>query len=168
VTDGFEGCGEQDAELPSVRGPGADSVPAELPQGPAATVPGCPGWPESVWTPPGSESVVPPAGSGVLEEPPLLFVEPFAEVELRREMRLSELWRKCGQGVCTLDEFFELSALIGEVGPVRGCLCADCAVLGRPNVSGHWALSDTALCRAHLRFRLGQARVDGGGSDPGA
>jgi hypothetical protein len=149
--------GREHEDLPAARGPGLDPVPAERTHGPAATVPGPGDWSESVWSPPGFDA---------LGEGPQLFADPFAEAELRREMRLSELWRRCEDGTCTLSEFFELSTLIGEVDGVRGRLCADCALLDRPNERTNWALADTALCRGHLRFRLGHARVDGGGSNP--
>ena len=79
-------------------------------------------------------------------------------------MRLSELWERCQRGQLTMDEFFELSALITEVNGITGSLCVDCAMLDRPNVSSNWALATTTLCRGHLRFRLGYARIDGGGA----
>jgi hypothetical protein len=31
-------------------------------------------------------------------------------------------------------------------------------------VSANWALGDTMLCRGHLRFRLGHARIDEDGA----
>ena len=62
-----------------------------------------------------------------------------------------------------MDEFLELSVLVSEVEGIRGSLCADCAMLGRPNTSANWALATTTLCRGHLRFRLGHAEIDGGG-----
>ena len=37
-------------------------------------------------------------------------------------------------------------------------------MLERPNVRVNWSLGTTVLCRAHLRFRLGYARIDGGGA----
>jgi hypothetical protein len=37
-------------------------------------------------------------------------------------------------------------------------------MLDRPNVAANWALAGTTLCRGHLRFRLGYARIDGGGA----
>ena len=61
------------------------------------------------------------------------------------------------------EEFRELSALIAEVDGLRGSLCIDCAMLDRPNVSANWSLSNTNLCRGHLRFRLAHAQIDGGG-----
>ena len=90
----------------------------------------------------------------------LLFAHRGAEAELRNEMRLSELWRLCQTGPFTIDDFRELSALVTEVDGIRGALCLDCALLDRPNVSANWALATTMLCRGHLRFRLGQAKID--------
>ena len=52
----------------------------------------------------------------------------------------SELWGACQDRPFTMDEFLELSVLISEVEGVRGSLCTDCAMLGRPNVSANWAL----------------------------
>ena len=95
----------------------------------------------------------------------LLFADDGSEAELCSEIRLSELWGCCESGCLAMDEFFELSALITEVPGLPGCLCADCDMLGRPNVSvelGTWPL--TALCRSHLRFRLGHVQIDGGTS----
>jgi len=40
----------------------------------------------------------------------------------------------------------------------------DCETLDRPYESANWALGDTMLCRAHLRFRLGHARVEQDGA----
>ena len=57
-----------------------------------------------------------------------------AEAELCNELRLAELWGFCESGSLAMDEFFELSALITEVEGIRGSLCADCEMLGRPNV----------------------------------
>ncbi len=84
------------------------------------------------------------------------------EHELGREIRLSELWERCQDRPCTMEEFLELSALITEVGAIPGVLCVDCAVLERPNAAANWALATTTLCRGHLRFRLGHAQIDGG------
>jgi hypothetical protein len=92
----------------------------------------------------------------------LLFTERISEVELCNEIRLSELWGLCERGSLSMGEFFELSALISNVAGLRGSLCADCTMLGRPNVRANWALAATTLCRAHLRFRLDHARIDGG------
>jgi hypothetical protein len=86
------------------------------------------------------------------------------EAELHSEMRLSELWDLCQRGSLTLDDFLELSTLITEVEGIPGSLCGDCAMLERPNARGNWSLGTTELCRAHLRFRLGYARIDGGGA----
>jgi hypothetical protein len=94
----------------------------------------------------------------------VLFADRGAELELRREMRLSELWARCQSGFFTLEEFRELSGLIAEVDGLRGSLCIDCAMLDRPNVSANWALANTSLCRGHLRFRLAHAQIDGGGT----
>jgi hypothetical protein len=94
----------------------------------------------------------------------LLFTDRDAEDELRNELRLSELWRLCECGQLAMGEFFELSALIGLVQGLPGSLCVDCEMLRRPNVSPNWALATTTLCQAHLRFRLGHARIDGGSS----
>jgi hypothetical protein len=85
-----------------------------------------------------------------------------AEADLSNEIRLSELWDHCEVGCLSMDEFFELSALIGEVQGITGSLCVDCDMLCRPNVSANWALAATTLCRSHLRFRLGHVRIDGG------
>jgi hypothetical protein len=112
-------------------------------------------WSESAWTH--------EAGDGI-DEDGALFATRSAEVELGHEMRLSELWERCQRGQLTMDEFFELSALITEVNAITGSLCVDCAMLDRPNVSSNWALATTTLCRGHLRFRLGYARIDGGGA----
>ena len=84
------------------------------------------------------------------------------EAELAAELRLSELWGLCERGRLGMDEFFELSALITQVQGLPGSLCVDCKMLGRPNMSPNWALATTTLCRAHLRFRLDHARIDGG------
>jgi hypothetical protein len=95
---------------------------------------------------------------------PILFAERGAEAELRREIRLSELWARCQGGFFSLHEFGELSTLITEVDGIKGSLCVDCAMLDRPNVSANWALANTTLCRGHLRFRLAHAQTDGGGT----
>ena len=92
----------------------------------------------------------------------LLFADRRAEVELGKEIRLSELWGDCRDRPFTMDEFLELSMLVTEVNGIRGSLCTDCAMLGRPSVSANWALASTTLCRGHLRFRLGHAEIDGG------
>jgi hypothetical protein len=110
-------------------------------------------WSESVWSH-GAEDG-PDSGA-------LLFVDREAEMELGNELRLAELWDLCESGCLAMHEFFELSAIITQVKGLPGSLCADCDMLGRPNVSPHWALATTTLCRAHLRFRLGHARIDGG------
>jgi hypothetical protein len=112
-------------------------------------------WSESAWS---HEAV------GDRDEVAALFATRQAEAELLQEMRLSELWERCQGGTLTMDEFFELSALITEVNGITGSLCVDCAMLDRPNVSANWALATTTLCRGHLRFRLGYARIDGGGA----
>jgi hypothetical protein len=95
---------------------------------------------------------------------PILFADRGAEAELRREIRLSELWARSQSGFFTLEEFGELSTLITEVDGIRGSLCVDCAMLDRPNVSANWALANTTLCRGHLRFRLGHVEIDKGGT----
>jgi hypothetical protein len=100
----------------------------------------------------------------VLRAGALLFVDRDAEAELSNELRLSELWGLCESGCLDMDEFFELSALIAQVQGLPGSLCVDCEMLRRPNVGPNWALATTTLCRAHLRFRLGHARIDGGTS----
>jgi hypothetical protein len=110
-------------------------------------------WSESVWSHDAED---------VFQAGSLLFTERTSEIELLNEIRLSELWGRCELGSLAMGEFFELSALITEVEGVRGSLCADCTMLGRPNVRSNWALATTALCRAHLRFRLDHARIDGG------
>ena len=110
-------------------------------------------WSESVWAHDVDDEV--PADA-------LLFAERGAEGELSREIRLSELWGRCQDRPCAMEEFLELATLITEVGGVPGVLCVDCAMLGRPNVSANWSLATTTLCRGHLRFRLGHAQIDGG------
>jgi hypothetical protein len=110
-------------------------------------------WSESVWS---------HHAEDVSESGPLLFPDGDAETELTHELRLSELWGHCESGCLAMDEFFELSALITQVQGLPGSLCLDCDMLGRPNASPNWALTTTTLCRAHLRFRLGHARIDGG------
>ncbi len=115
-------------------------------------------WSETAWTHEGGDG-----GDGIDEEG-ALFATRCSEAELGQEMRLSELWERCQRGQLTMDEFFELSALITEVNGITGSLCVDCAMLDRPNVSSNWALATTTLCRGHLRFRLGYARIDGGGA----
>jgi len=112
-------------------------------------------WSESMWPDPIDDE---------FQLDSLLFAHRGAEVELCREIRLSELWTSCQDRPFTMDEFLELSVLISEVEGLRGSLCADCAMLGRPNVSANWALAITTLCRGHLRFRLGHAQIDGGGT----
>jgi hypothetical protein len=95
---------------------------------------------------------------------PMLFADRGSEAELCREIRLSELWGHCERGCLTMDEFIELSGLISDVTGIRGALCLACAKLDRPNVSANWALANTTLCRGHLRFRLGHAQIEEGGS----
>ena len=112
-------------------------------------------WSESAWTHEVDDDI---------DDDRALFASKLAEAELGQEMRLSELWERCQRGQLTMDEFFELSALITEVNAITGSLCVDCAMLDRPNVSSNWALATTTLCRGHLRFRLGYARIDGGGA----
>ena len=112
-------------------------------------------WSESAWSHQTSDE---------MDEQWALFATQCDEAELGREMRLAELWERCQRGQLTMDEFFELSALITEVNGITGSLCVDCAMLDRPNVSSNWALATTTLCRGHLRFRLGYARIDGGGA----
>jgi hypothetical protein len=116
-----------------------------------------PFWSESVWGDPLDDELPPES---------LLFADSGAEAELRREMRLSDLWASCLERVFTMDEFLELSVLITEVKGIRGSLCADCAMLGRPQLSANWSLGTTRLCRGHLRFRLGHAQIDGGNHRP--
>jgi hypothetical protein len=94
----------------------------------------------------------------------MLFADRRAEAELGKEIRLSELWGNLRDGPFTMDEFLELSMLVTGVNGIRGALCTDCAMLDRPNVSANWALATTNLCRGHLRFRLGHAEIDGGGT----
>lgn len=112
-------------------------------------------WSESVWSHEAGDLARPGA---------LLFVDPDSEAELCHEIRLAELWRLFDRGQLAMEEFFELSALIAQVQSLPGALCVDCDMLRRPNVSPNWALATTTLCRAHLRFRLGHARIDGGTS----
>jgi len=113
-------------------------------------------WSERAWS---HDDIIDDVADGVP-----LFADQHAEAELAREMRLAELWESCQRGTLTMEEFFELSALITEVDGITGSLCVDCAMLDRPNVSANWALATTTLCRGHLRFRLGYARIDGGGA----
>jgi hypothetical protein len=157
--DRFEAGWEHDAELGAARGPGPDphAGPSRPLERLAAVPDGRGDWPEAVWSAP---------ESGVLEQGTVLFSDPFAEAELRREMRLSELWERCRNESCTLDEFFELSTLITEVEPIENLLCVDCATLGRPLAPAHWSMGATDRCRAHLRFHLGHARIDGEGGPP--
>jgi hypothetical protein len=112
-------------------------------------------WSESVWSHDAEETF----GSGAL-----LFVDRDAEAELCDEIRLSELWGFCQNGHLAMDEFFELSALITRLQGLPGSPCVDCEMLRRPQTSPNWALAATTLCRAHLRFRLGHTRIDGGTS----
>ena len=94
----------------------------------------------------------------------LLFADRRAEVELGKEIRLSELWGHGRDRPFTMDEFLELSMLVTEVNGIRGSLCTDCAMLDRPSASANWALATTTLCRGHLRFRLGHAEIDEDGT----
>jgi hypothetical protein len=110
-------------------------------------------WSESVWSNDAEDAC---------EAGALLFVDRDAERELCNELRLVELWDVCESGCLAMHEFFELSALITQVQGLPGSLCADCKMLGRPNMSPNWALATTTLCRGHLRFRLGHARINGG------
>jgi len=110
-------------------------------------------WSERVWTDTAEEES---------DHDWLLFGDRRAEAELGKEIRLSELWGSCQDRPFTMDEFLELSMLVTEVQGIRGSLCTDCAMLDRPNVRANWALATTALCRGHLRFRLGHAEIDGG------
>lgn len=112
-------------------------------------------WSESVWS---------HDPDHVFEDRDLLFADRSAETQLCHEIRLSELWGLCETEGLAMGEFFELSSLITEVHGIPGSLCADCDMLGRPNVSPNWALATTSLCEAHLRFRLDHARIDGGTS----
>ena len=112
-------------------------------------------WSDSVWS--HDALGVPAIGA-------LLFADDGSEEELYNEIRLSELWGYCETGCLAMDEFFELSALITAVLGLPGSLCNDCEMLGRPNISPNWALALTHLCQAHLRFRLGHVRIDGGTS----
>jgi hypothetical protein len=109
-------------------------------------------WSDSVW----SHDAENRFGSGAL-----LFVDRDAEAELGDELRLAELWGLCETGRLAMDEFAELSGLIAKVHGLPGSPCVDCGMLHRPNVSANWALATTTLCRAHLRFRLHHARIDG-------
>lgn len=110
-------------------------------------------WSESVWS---------HAAEADAETGALLFADGASEIELARELRLSELWGRCEVGRLAMDEFFELSTLLTQVQGLPGSLCVDCEMLGRANVTTNWSLGATTLCRAHLRFRLGHARIDGG------
>jgi hypothetical protein len=134
---------------------GPDSDPEELYLSLISDEEGHRYWSESAWSHPADDGV--PADA-------LLFADRCTETALSREIRLSELWEQCQRGSLTLGDFLELSALITEVDGIRGSLCADCAMLDRPNVGANWTLGTTGLCRAHLRFRLAYARIDGGGA----
>ncbi len=116
-------------------------------------------WSDSVWSHDTADEM--PADS-------LLFSTGGAEMELCREIRLSELWDLCQRRPCTMEEFLELSTLVTEVSGIPGSLCIDCAMLERPNVRANWALATTTLCRGHLRFRLGHAQIDGGNTQRSA
>jgi hypothetical protein len=142
-------------EAPSEAEPDLDSDPEELWRSLVADESYPRYWSESKWSHDAED---------VLRAGALLFVDPDAEAELSNELRLSELWALCDSGLLDMDEFFELSALIALVQGLPGSLCVDCEMLRRPNVSPNWALATTTLCRAHLRFRLGHARIDGGTS----
>ena len=50
-------------------------------------------------------------GDGEWQSP--LFADMGAESDLSNEIRLSELWDLCEMGCLSMEEFFELSALIG-------------------------------------------------------
>jgi hypothetical protein len=115
---------------------------------------------QRVW----SERVSTEAPEEEFDHDRLLFADRRAEAELGKEIRLSELWGNCLDRPFTMDEFLELSMLVTEVQGIRGSLCTDCAMLDRPCISANWALATTALCRGHLRFRLGHAEIDGGGT----
>jgi hypothetical protein len=93
---------------------------------------------------------------------PLLFADLADEGDLGNELRLSELWGHCESRCLSTEEFIELSALLMEVRGIPGSLCVDCDMLGRTSVAANWALAATHLCGAHLRFRLGHARIDRG------
>ena len=149
--DRFEEGWEYDAEVHAWLEPGVD--PEELYLSLLSDEERCRYWSESVWT----HEI-----DGGCSADPLLFSDRGAETELGREIRLSELWERCQDRPCTMEEFLELSTLITEVGAIPGSLCVDCAMLERPNVSTNWALATTTLCRGHLRFRLGRAQIDGG------
>jgi hypothetical protein len=142
-------------EAPSEAEPDVDSDPEELWRSLVADEDYPRYWSESEWSHDADD---------VLLSGALLFVDRDAEAELSNELRLSELWGLCETGCLDMDEFFELSALIAQVQGLPGSLCVDCEMLRRPNVSPNWALATTTLCRAHLRFRLGHARIDGGTS----
>ncbi len=111
----------------------------------------CRTWSDAVWELPGA--LVP-------GEVGLLFPDPEAVIELGREIRLTELWERCQSGSLPMDEFLELATLVTEVDGLPGDECGDCAMLQRPITLDNWALGATGLCRAHLRFRLGHARIN--------
>ncbi|HXZ61320.1 MAG TPA: hypothetical protein VEG62_01170 [Acidimicrobiales bacterium] len=108
-------------------------------------------WSEAVWEL--------PEDTGAADDS-LLFPDPTAVVQLGKEIRLSELWRRCRDGALSMDEFLELTALVTELDGVPGDQCADCAMLQRPSTPANWSLGATGLCQAHLRFRLGHAKID--------
>jgi len=89
-----------------------------------------------------------------------LFPDPDAVTELGREIRLTELWERCEGGSLSMVEFLELATLVTEVDGVAGAECGDCAMLHRASTPANWALGATGLCRSHLRFRLGHAKID--------
>jgi hypothetical protein len=97
---------------------------------------------------------------GARPESPLLFADENAELELQREIRLSELWGKCRRGALPMADFLELARLVNDVEGVPGTECQDCARLERPRGRGSWALATTGFCRVHLRLRLGEAEID--------
>jgi hypothetical protein len=108
-------------------------------------------WPDSVWDLPGA--LVP-------QDVGLLFPDPEDAWDLAREIRITELWERSQRGVLVMKEFLELAALAAQVDGVPGDACGDCAVLERPPTPDSWPLGATGLCRSHLRFRLGHARID--------
>ena len=83
-------------------------------------------WSESVWS---------HAAEADAETGALLFADGASEIELARELRLSELWGRCEGGRLAMDEFFELSTLLTQVQGLPGSLCVDCEMLGRANVT---------------------------------
>ena len=113
-------------------------------------------WSESIWSDPIDED---------FRMDSLLFTHRGSEAELSREIRLSELWGACQGRPFTMDEIprnvrADLRGGRNFAVPCpRTAPCWDAPMQVR---TGHWPT--TLLCRGHLRFRLGHAEIDGGGT----